>query len=293
MKRDSSSERPIETPNPTLFEVRFWGVRGSIPTPGPGTVEVGGNTSCVEVRVGERLIILDGGTGIRLLGQRLIEQPPRAATLFFSHVHWDHIQGFPFFAPAFVPGFRFDIYGGRNLSSTLSETLAGQMDFPNFPVTLDQMASTMVFHQFEDGRSVDLGGGVTVRGLMLNHPDGVYGYRIEHEGRALAYCTDTEHRDRPDDHVLELAAGAEVLICDAQYLPEEYDPGDGLPGKRGWGHSTFAEGARLAKLAGVGRLVLFHHDPSHDDSDVADMERRCRALFPSSEAAREGLVIDL
>ena len=268
-------------------------MRGSIPTPGPDTVEVGGNTSCVEVDIGERLIILDGGTGIRLLGQRLVAEPPRAATLFFSHVHWDHIQGFPFFAPAFVPGFRFDIYGGKNLSSTLSETLAGQMNFPNFPVTLDQMASTMVFHQFDDGRLVDLGGGVSVRGLMLNHPDGVYGYRIEHEGRALAYCTDTEHRDQPDAHVLELAAGADILIYDAQYLPEEYDPGDGRPGKQGWGHSTYAVGAELARLAGARRLVLFHHDPGHDDETVALMERRCRDLFPASVAAREGLVIDI
>lgn len=274
-----------------MFQVRFWGVRGSIPSPGPATVEVGGNTSCVEVQIGERLIILDGGTGLRLLGQHLLGQPPRTASLFFSHVHWDHIQGFPFFAPAFVPGFRFEIHGGKNLSSTLSETLAGQMNFPNFPVTIDQMAATMAFHQFDDGQHVDVGGGVTVRGLMLNHPDGVYGYRIEHAGRAVAYCTDTEHRDQPDEHVLELAAGAEMLIYDAQYLPEEYAPQDGSPGKRGWGHSTYVEGARLAELSGAKRLVLFHHDPTHDDAAVAAMERRCQELFPASEAAREGLVI--
>jgi phosphoribosyl 1,2-cyclic phosphodiesterase len=276
-----------------MFRVRFWGVRGSIPTPGPSTVQVGGNTSCVEIRAGDRLIILDGGTGLRLLGQDLLRHPPGAASIFFSHVHWDHIQGFPFFAPAFVPGYRFDVHGGRNLSSTLSETLAGQMNFPNFPVTLDQMAATIAFHLFDDGQIVDIGGGVTVRGLMLNHPDGVYGYRIQLGDSAVAYCTDTEHRDAPDEHVLELAEGAELLIYDAQYLPDEYDPGDGSPGKRGWGHSTYVEGARLAKLAGARRLVLFHHDPAHDDETVAEMERRCRELFPPSEAAREGLVIEV
>lgn len=275
-----------------MFRVRFWGVRGSIPTPGPETVEVGGNTSCVEVRAGDRLIILDGGTGLRLLGQELLSFGPKTAALFFSHVHWDHIQGFPFFGPAFAPGFRFDIYGGKNLSSTLSETLAGQMNFPNFPVTLDQMGATIVFHQFEDGQHLDLGDGLTVRGLMLNHPDGVYGYRIEKDGRAIAYCTDTEHYDEPDTHVLELAAGADLLIYDAQYTPAEYTGEAGGPPRVGWGHSTYVEGARLARLAGAKRLVLFHHDPTQSDAAVRDKEARCAKLFPDCQAAREGLVLE-
>jgi phosphoribosyl 1,2-cyclic phosphodiesterase len=276
-----------------MFRIRFWGVRGSIPTPGPATVDVGGNTSCVEVRCGDQLIVLDGGTGLRMLGAALLGEGPQSAAMLFSHVHWDHIQGFPFFAPAFVPGFRFDIYGGKNLSSTLAETLAGQMNFPNFPVTLDQMGATMVFHEFDDGQRVELGGGAALRGLMLNHPDGVYGYRLEYAGKTFAYCTDTEHRDEPDPHVLELADGAEVLVYDAQYTPEEYAGEVGGGPKVGWGHSTFVEGAKLAEQAGVGKLILFHHDPSQNDDAVREKERRCQELFPKTEAAREGLTIEL
>jgi phosphoribosyl 1,2-cyclic phosphodiesterase len=276
-----------------MFRLRFWGVRGSIPTPGPQTVDIGGNTSCLEVRCGDQLILFDGGTGLRALGNELLKEGPLSAAMLFSHVHWDHIQGFPFFAPAFVPGFRFDIYGGKNLSSTLAETLAGQMNFPNFPVTLDQMAATMVFHEFDDGQRVGLGGGASVRGLMLNHPDGVYGYRLEYDGRALAYCTDTEHRDEPDEHVLELSENAEILIYDAQYTPEEYTGEEGGMPKVGWGHSTFVEGAKLAEMAGAKRLILFHHDPSQDDEAVRDKERRCRELFPATDAAREGMVIEI
>lgn len=284
---------PPVTEEPYMFQIRFWGVRGSIPTPGPETVGVGGNTSCLEVRCGDQLIILDGGTGLRSLGNALMKELPVHASMFFSHVHWDHIQGFPFFVPAFVPGNRFDIYGGKNLSSTLSETLSGQMNFPNFPVTLDQMGATMAFHQFDDGQHVEIGDHVRIKGLLLNHPDGCYGYRIEYDGKVMAYCTDTEHREAPDAHVLELAKDADLFIYDAQYTPEEYTGANGQMSKVGWGHSTFVEAASLAKLAGARRVVLFHHDPTQDDAAVADKESRCRELFENSEAAREGLLVEL
>jgi len=281
------------TDKPSAFSVRFWGVRGSIPTPGPETVGVGGNTSCLEVRCGDRLVIFDGGTGLRSLGALLMKNLPVKASMFFSHVHWDHIQGFPFFVPAFVPGNHFDIYGGKNLSSTLAETLHGQMNFPNFPVTLDQMAATMVFHQFEDGQHVELGDDLKVKGLLLNHPGGSYGYRVEYDGKVMVYCTDTEHREEPDPPVLELARDADLLIYDAQYTPEEYaGEYDGIP-KVGWGHSTFVEAAKLAELSGVSRVILFHHDPTQNDDAVAEKERRCRELFPKSDAALEGTVIEL
>ena len=275
-----------------MFRIRFWGVRGSIPTPGPDTAQVGGNTSCVEMRCGDRIVIFDGGTGLRIFGNELVKEGPVSASIFFSHVHWDHIQGFPFFTPAFVPNNRFDVYGGVGLSSTLSETLSGQMNFPNFPVTLDQMGATIVFHQFEEDQIVDLGGGVTVKGLLLNHPDRAYGYRVMYDGKVAAYCTDTEHLENPDENVLKLADGADVFIYDAQYTPEEY-AGEGGMSKKGWGHSTFEEATKMAKLAGVSRIILFHHDPLQSDAQVAEKERRCRQLFPNSEAAREGLVIDL
>jgi phosphoribosyl 1,2-cyclic phosphodiesterase len=275
------------------FLIRFWGVRGSIPTPGPGTVKTGGNTSCIEIRCDDKIIILDGGTGLRVLGESLIKQMPVRAAMFFSHVHWDHIQGFPFFVPALAPGNHFDLYGGRNVTATLAETLSGQMNFPNFPLTLEQMAADMEFHQFDDGQVVDLGDGVTVRALPLNHPNGCYGYRVEFNQKAITYCTDTEHRSSPDENVLSLAKNADIFIYDCQYTPEEYTGEVGGLPRIGWGHSTFKEGAKLATLAGAKRLVLFHHDPGHDDQKVEEIEHRCRELFPNADAAREGLVFEI
>ena len=276
-----------------MFRVRFWGVRGSIPTPGPTTVSIGGNTSCVEVKCDDRLVIFDGGTGLRGLGDQLVQQGPVSATMFFSHVHWDHIQGYPFFKPAFIPGNRLKLCGGKNLSATLAETLAGQMNFPNFPVTLDQMAATISFHQFEDGQSMDLGDGIVVTSLQMSHPNGSYGYRLSYQDKVITYCTDTEHGEAPDKHVLELAKDADLFIYDAQYTPEEYAGDmDGTP-RVGWGHSTFVEGAKLAKMSGVSKLVLFHHDPGQSDEAVLEKERRCRELFPATDAAFEGLVYEL
>ena len=275
-----------------MIRLRFWGVRGSIPTPGPNTVQTGGNTSCVEVRCDDRIIIFDGGTGLRVLGEHLLKEMPLKAAMFFSHVHWDHIQGFPFFTPALASGNHFDLYGGNNVTATLAETLSGQMNFPNFPLTLEQMASDMSFHQFDDGQLVDLGDGVTVKALQLNHPNGCYGYRITYQGKSIAYCTDTEHRDEPDENVVALAEGSELFIYDAQYTPEEYSGEASGLSRVGWGHSTYEEGAKLAKMAGAKRLVLFHHDPGHDDEMVSAIERRCRGLFPQTEAAREGLIFE-
>ncbi|MCP4605771.1 MAG: MBL fold metallo-hydrolase [Proteobacteria bacterium] len=275
------------------MRVRFWGVRGSIPTPGPNTVRIGGNTSCVEIRCGSKLVILDGGTGLMPLGDQLVASQPIQAYMFFSHMHWDHIQGFPFFKPAFAPGNHFDLYGGKNLNATLAETLSGQMNFPNFPVTLEQMAASMVFHGFNDGQVVDLGNDVTVTAHSLSHPNGCYGYRIEYENSVIAYCTDTEHRDELDQNVLKLANNADLFVYDAQYTPEEYAGKDGCAPKVGWGHSTFEHGVELANAAGAKRLVLFHHDPLHDDDTVLDIERRCRKLFKATDAAREGLEYDI
>jgi phosphoribosyl 1,2-cyclic phosphodiesterase len=279
------------------MQITFWGVRGSIPTPGPSTVEIGGNTSCVEVRAGRAILIFDGGTGLRLLGRKLLDEMPVDAHMFFSHVHWDHIQGFPFFEPAFVAGNVFHLYGGNNVSRTLGETLAGQMDHPNFPVHLKTMAAKMVFRDLAEGETVEiddgLGGRVTVQNARGNHPQGVFAFRVEHMGKAIVYATDTEHyEDRVDDRLVQLACSAEVLIYDSQYTPEEYQGAAGVGGsKKGWGHSTFEEGIKLAKIAGARRIVLFHHDPIQNDAAVRDKEARARVLFPDVVAAQEGLTI--
>jgi phosphoribosyl 1,2-cyclic phosphodiesterase len=274
------------------MQITFWGVRGSIPTPGPATVQIGGNTSCVEVRAGKAILIFDGGTGLRLLGKKLQKEMPLTAYMFFSHVHWDHIQGFPFFEPAFVPGNVFHLYGGNNVSRTLEETLAGQMDHPNFPVHLGSMAAQMNFLDLAEGVPLEIddgqGGKVRVTSARGNHPQGVFAFRVEHAGKAIVYATDTEHYEgRVDDKLVDLSRGAAVLIYDSQYTPEEYSS------KKGWGHSTFEEGAKIAKLAGAQRLVLFHHDPTQNDAAVQEKEKRARTVFGDVIAAYEGLTLEI
>jgi phosphoribosyl 1,2-cyclic phosphodiesterase len=277
--------------------ITFWGVRGSIPTPGPNTAKIGGNTSCVEVRAGNAILIFDGGTGLRLLGKKLLPEMPLVAHMFFSHVHWDHIQGFPFFEPAFVAGNMFHLYGGNNVSRTLEETLAGQMENPNFPVHLSAMGARMTFRDLCEGEAVDIddghGGAVHVTNASGNHPQGVYAFRVQHEDKAFVYATDTEHYEgRVDDKLVALASGADVLVYDAQYTPEEYAGKAGSAGsKKGWGHSTFEEGVKVAKAAHVRQLVLFHHDPLQADSAVLEKEARARTTFPDVVAAHEGLQI--
>ena len=279
------------------MRITFWGVRGSIPSPGPDTVAVGGNTSCVEVRAGKLLLVFDGGTGLRVLGKTLLKEMPVTAHLFFSHVHWDHIQGFPFFDPAFVPGNVIHLYGGNNVSRTLEETLAGQMDHPSFPVHLTDMGAKMHFHDMVEGEPLELDAGDGTKAVISsargNHPNGVWAYRVDHGGKSVMYATDTEHYTVVDPRLLKLATGADVLIYDSQYTPEEYAGTTGGGSKVGWGHSTFDEAVKLTKAAGAKRLVLYHHDPMQNDAAVAEKERRARELFPSSEAAREGLKIEL
>jgi len=279
-----------------MIDVRFWGVRGSIPTPGPSTVEIGGNTSCVEIRVGGRLLIFDGGTGLRNLGNSLMKSLPVEAWIFFSHVHWDHIQGFPFFTPAFVRGNTFHLHGGRKVSGTLESALAGQMENPSFPVHLTEMGAHMTFHDLYEGQVMEIAAAtgedaIRISNARGNHPDGVYAYRIDYQGRSVVYATDTEHYAVVDPRLKRLATDCDLLIYDSQYTPEEYiGEGGGMP-KLGWGHSTYAEAAKLAKAAGAKQLVLYHHDPVQDDSAVRDKERRARELFPNCLAAYEGLTI--
>lgn len=281
------------------MQVTFWGVRGSIPVPGTDTVVFGGNTSCVELRAGRALLIFDAGTGLRLLGKKLHHEAPIDAHLFLSHVHWDHIQGFPFFEPAFVPGNAITIYGGCHVHSTIEETLAGQMNHPHFPVHLKDLGAAMRFVEIvDDARVFELddgcGGRVVVQAVRGHHPDGVWVFRVDHGGASVMYATDTEPDASVDPALVRLARGVDLLIGDAQYTPEEYAGTAGYGGpKVGWGHSTFVAATELAHAAGAKRLLLFHHDPAQTDADVRDKERRARELFPATDAAYEGLTIDL
>ena len=276
-----------------MFRTVFWGVRGSIPVPGPATATIGGNTSCVEVRCGESILVFDGGTGLRGLGNQLLKQMPVTVHLFFSHVHWDHIQGFPFFAPAFVPGNTIHMYGGRNVAGTVETALAGQMESPNFPVVLKDLPSRLVFHDMKEDEPMEIDGAIRITPTSGNHPGGVLVYRVEYRGKTLVYATDTEHYALPDPKLVKAAQGADVLIYDSQYTPEEYAGTNGASAKTGWGHSTFEAAIQLAEAAGVKKYVLYHHDPGQDDAAVREKERRAKAIFPDSIAAFEGLTIDL
>ena len=272
------------------LSVRFWGVRGSIASPGEHTRLVGGNTSCVEVEAGGRTLVLDAGTGLRALGDSLVARGVRDVTLLLSHLHWDHIQGLPFFVPAWRPGGRLEIVGARSTGApevSLRDALAEQMQAPHFPVRLEDMRAALSFREVASGQTLALEGDVTVRFAGLNHPGGVLGMRIEHGGRAIVYATDTEHGTALDAALVDLAADADLLIYDAMYTEDEYAGRVG-PSRVGWGHSTWQAGAAIADAARVGRLVLFHHDPSRSDRDVEALEHAARASRPGTIAAREG-----
>ncbi|WP_437296788.1 MBL fold metallo-hydrolase [Sorangium sp. So ce426] len=271
------------------MEITFWGVRGSIASPGPETAAVGGNTSCVEVRCGSSRIILDAGTGVRKLGDALLREGPVEATVLLSHLHWDHIQGLPFFVPAYLPSSRLSIVGSAHGVGSLREVLSTQMAAPSFPVRMDELCAQIAVREARPGEAFDVGE-VHVRIAKLNHPGGVLAYRVEHEGRSVVYATDTEHYACVDPALRALADGADVLIYDAQYTPEEYR-GDGGRSRVGWGHSTYVAGAEIARACGARKLVLFHHDPQRTDAGVAEIERLSRELFAGSVAAREGLCI--
>jgi phosphoribosyl 1,2-cyclic phosphodiesterase len=279
-----------------MIDVKFWGVRGSIAAAGQETAGVGGNTSCVEVRgPGDELVILDAGTGLRALGAALEARGgPVQASLLLSHFHWDHMQGFPFFGPAFRPGNALSIYGPERCTQggDVRRAFETQMRAPHFPVGLDAMHASMSFRAVPAGLEWNIGA-LVIRAAAARHPNGCLAYRIEHAGRAVVYATDTEHDPQAvDTSLVELARGADVLIYDAQYTSAEYDGRTG-PCRHGWGHSTPDEGVRLADAAGVGRLVLFHHDPSHDDAEIARIERAAASLRPGTIAAREGMTLAL
>lgn len=276
------------------MEIRFWGVRGSVAASGAGVSRIGGNTSCVEIRSGEHRIILDSGTGIRSLGEAMMrEGKPAKATLLFSHLHWDHVQGFPLFTPAYLPNSTLTLYGpGADGAQALHSALSRQMLPPSFPVTLEAMRSKMEFKSAVASESFEVGP-FKVTPFEVPHPDGCIGYRIECEGKSFVYATDVElcHADL----TLEIAAAmqnADLLCLDAQYTPDEYE-GKGSVCKKGWGHSTMIDAAKIAGAVNARRLVLFHHDPSHTDEMVENMAEEARLHFSAAEPAREGKQIVL
>ncbi|HEX4418342.1 MAG TPA: MBL fold metallo-hydrolase [Kofleriaceae bacterium] len=258
-------------------------MRGSIPTPGPHTT-AGGNTSCVEITAGDTRIILDAGSGLRTLGDERMQRGPRHSTILLSHLHWDHVCGLPFFTPIYVPGHRVEIATGPNGVMSTQDAIRSLFKAPFFPVDFADIANQVSVRELPGNDRFTIGD-ITVTLAKLNHPDPVYGFRLEHGGQSIVYATDTEHFSVVDPTLKKLAAGADILIYDAQYTPEEY------PTKVGWGHSTWQAGAELARAAGVPQLVLFHHDPNRTDTQLAAIEDQARAQLPGTVAAREGLVL--
>ncbi len=272
------------------FVVKFWGVRGSVPTPGKDTLKYGGNTSCIEMQVGGKRLIFDGGTGIRELGKEMMQEMPVEAYLFFTHYHWDHIQGFPLFTPAFSKGNCFHIYGAiPPEGESMKQHFIDRVLHYNSPIPLKGMQADLQFYELEHGQKMMLHD-IEIETGSLNHPNTAMGYRVTWNGRSAVYCSDTEHfSDRLDENVVHLARGADVLIYDAMYTDDEYHSSKSP--KVGWGHSTWQEAIKVAKAAGVKRVVIFHHEPGHSDDFLDRIGEKAKAVFPMAVMAIEGLVL--
>ena len=283
-----------------MMKVRFWGVRGSIPCPGPQTQKYGGNSACIELRVGDddRLVIIDAGSGIRQLGNYLMRHDlpkgPIRTDIFLSHTHWDHIMGFPFFVPIYVPGTKMKVYGPVTFEEDgLEEVVGGQMKYRYFPVNFGELASEIEYVRIKEDPCMDLGGGLMLATKLLNHPVTALGYRFQYGGKSVCTCYDTEpfrnlfitDPDHPDydevmaeegeavaaeqNHMLEqFFAGADLLIHDSQYTEAEYQQG-----RKNWGHTSFEHAIAAANRAGVKKLALFHHDPDRTDDQIDELAR--------------------
>ena len=272
--------------------IRFWGVRGTIPTPGPNTVRVGGNTSCIEVRTSDKqLIILDAGSGIRGLGQALQKENSGriVGNILISHTHWDHIQGFPFFGPVFGRTNRFVLVGQKKVGKRLEETLAGQFIEPYLPFSYKTLPADLIVKEVKDGETIIIGDNTRVKVADLKHPGGCLGFRIESDGVVFTYCSDVGHPDDGfDPNVLKLAHGADLFVHDSHFgtMEERNRYSD-------WGHSTWLEAAQAAIEANVKCLGLFHFSPDLTDDDVESILHKTRQVFPKTLVAREGLELQL
>jgi phosphoribosyl 1,2-cyclic phosphodiesterase len=277
------------------FAVRFWGVRGSIACAGSQYVRYGGNTSCLEVTVGTRRLIFDAGTGLRALGDTLCGGDAVDIDIFFTHTHFDHICGLSFFKPLYTHQNKVRLWAGHLAPILrLKDAVKQMMMAPLYPVTVDIFNAKIEFRDFRSGETLRLSPDVRLRTAPLNHPNGATGYRIDYDGKAICYITDTEHHGGPPDPVVvALCRDADVMIYDATYTEDEY------PAHRGYGHSTWQEGVRVADAANVGSLVIFHHDPSHGDAFMDEVAAESQKARPGTArngqprviVAREGMVI--
>ncbi|MGI8524996.1 MAG: MBL fold metallo-hydrolase [Pseudolabrys sp.] len=272
------------------FSVRFWGVRGSIPCPGPATLRYGGNTCCVEIRCGDRILIFDAGTGIRPLGASLVGNTEITTTdIFFSHCHIDHLIGLPFFEFLHHSDHQVRLWGGqRDRAAHLESALRKLLSHPLFPIELEALKANLDIRSFSAGETITPHPGITLRTAVLNHPGGATGYRIEYDGRSIAYLTDLEMKNgQVDDAVLALAKDAALVIVDATYTDDE------VAIHAGWGHSSWQQVVAFGNRAGARKLCLFHHDPEHDDDFMDRIAAAASKARPGTIVSREGLVIDI
>ncbi len=274
------------------MRVRFWGVRGTIPVPGPDTIRIGGNTSCVEVYTPDKqLIIIDAGSGIRRLGQTLEKEHPGRiiGNILISHTHWDHIQGFPFFTPVFGRSNRFVLVGQKRVGQRLEQILAGQFIAPYLPYRYNSLPADLLVKEVGEDETLIIGDNTVVKVANLNHPGGCLGFRIENNGAVFTYCSDVSHGDDAfDPNVLKLAEGADLLVHDSHF---------GTTEERNkfahWGHSSWEEAAQVALEANVGTLALFHYSPDLDDDSVERILDQTKKIFPRTILATEGLELNL
>ena len=284
--KDASAEQTVE------FTVQFWGVRGSIPTPGADTVRYGGNTACVELIAGGNRLIFDGGTGLRILGKHLLHQRAQInAHIFFTHTHWDRIQGFPFFIPAFTEGNCFHIYGAAAANgASIKQCLTDQMLRPNFFTPLQEMRSEMKFFNISAGSIIPIDD-IIVEAISLNRSTSALGYRVTWQGHSVVYATDTDHHlSTEDQNLLYLAHQADLLIYDGSCIDSSshdqvIDSDSDL--------TPWRVGVEIAKNAGVRQLIMFHHSPAHDDDSLDHIEMEIQTKFSNARLAREGMILQI
>ncbi len=281
-------------------EVKYHGIRGSMPVSGKKFTVFGGRTTCVSFRTGDHFIIIDAGTGICQLSSEIMNKESiKKIKLFFTHTHLDHIQGFPFFKPLYDPLMHIDIYGetktitqkdpsGKIISQEkwhIQKTLSRQQNFIYFPMSEEAMQAKKNYHTLKVNHSYDFDE-FQIKTLAMYHPNNTIGFRFDFKSGSFCFCTDVEHNDKMIDKITQFAQGADVLAYDSQYTQEEYDNG-----KQGWGHSTATVGAKIACNANIKEYHMIHHDPEHDDDMIYSMEKFSKKLFKNSFAVRENHII--
>ncbi len=271
------------------FTAKIWGCRGSIPVATSQTMRFGGSTACVELQINDQTIIIDAGSGIRELGSEIANRSTAHAHLLLSHGHYDHVMGLPFFAPVYDRTMKLEIWSGHTCGKPTTRALiAGFMQEPYLPVTIDLMCANMSYNDVDRRCTLDLGNGITARSCPTNHPGGCLAWRVDHDGASFVYLSDHEHGVKEiDEELVKFAEGADLMLYDAMYTDKDY------PSHRGFGHSTWREACKTAQAAGVRQLLLFHHAPDRTDAELDAIEAKAHALLPGASAARERQIIDI